>query len=67
MLGIDAQAHVHLDGLVELGELDFLDKGNGLFEGDTACARPVLTQQNTSYLICGSCVNGPNGPRRDIA
>ena len=32
VLGVDAQPHVDLDRLVELGELDFLDQRNGLFE-----------------------------------
>ena len=32
VLGIDAETHVHFDGLVEFGELDFLDERNGLFQ-----------------------------------
>ena len=32
VLGVDAEAHVHLHGLVELGEFDLLDERNGLFE-----------------------------------
>jgi hypothetical protein len=32
MFGIDAQPQVQLDGFVELGELDLLDKGNGFIE-----------------------------------
>ena len=32
MLGIDAETHVDFDGLVELGEFDFLEERNGLFE-----------------------------------
>ena len=32
VLRIDAQAEVHLHGLVELGELDFLDQRDSLFK-----------------------------------
>ena len=32
VLGIDAEAHVQFDGLVELGKLDFLDQRNGFFK-----------------------------------
>ena len=33
VLGIDAQAHVQLHGLVELGELDLLNQRNGFVQG----------------------------------
>ena len=32
VFGIDAEAHVNFYGLVEFGELDFLDERNGLFQ-----------------------------------
>jgi hypothetical protein len=32
MLRVHAKAHMHLDGLVELGKLDLLDEGNRLFQ-----------------------------------
>jgi hypothetical protein len=32
VLGIDAKAHVQLDGFIELGVLDLLEQGHSLFE-----------------------------------
>ena len=51
VLGIDAEAHVHLDGLVELGELDLLDEGNCFFELDTGALLPASTRLDISYLV----------------
>ena len=53
MLGIDAQAHVHFDGLVELGELDFLEKRNGLFE--LILARLDLLQRSLILFTWFAC------------
>ena len=41
MLGIDAQAHVDLDGFVEFGELDLLEKRNCLSRGGNRALRPA--------------------------
>jgi hypothetical protein len=32
VFGVDAKPQMHFDGLVELGELDFLDERHSLFE-----------------------------------
>ena len=57
VLGIDAQAQVQLDGLIELGELDLLDQRNGLDRWNKVSARLAQRRQNIFYLICGSCLD----------
>ena len=64
VLGIDAEAHVHFDGLIELGELDLLNEGRPLRDR-RARLRPAQQRPQTSCLFSDSLrtSTGTNGFR----
>jgi hypothetical protein len=64
MFGIDTQAHVKLDGFVELGELDLLDKRHGLFDGVGLSLD--LSEGGSIFftLFAAHVLIGPNGGAR---
>ena len=53
MLRVDAQTHVNLDGLVELGEFDLLEKGNRL--GERVITRFDLFERSLVFFSGFSC------------
>src|SRR5208283_697958 len=53
MLGIDAEAHVDLDGLIEFGEFDLLEERNCLIEG--VIARFNLLERSLIFFSWFPC------------